>query len=137
VVTARIADKAITTAKGSPSFVDSTLIADLAVATGKIADKAITTAKGSPSFVDSSLIADASVTEAKAAFLVQSGSVAPPGYFVYPAALTSLSGWPVACPMTSAAGYSEVAVTAATTGSCYVEGGSPGIYAAVMVYGQK
>jgi len=73
----------------------------------------------------------------RAGEITQSGSVAPAGYFVYPTSLSSLLGWPVACPMTAVSGYSEVAVTAANTGSCYVEGGSPGIYAAVIVHGVK
>ena len=87
--------------------------------------------------IGSEHIADGAVTEARAAFLIQSGSVAPAGYFVYPTALSSLTGWPVACPITTVSGYADVGVTAANAGSCYVEGGSPGIYAGVMVYGVK
>ncbi|RKY54327.1 MAG: hypothetical protein DRP92_01355 [Candidatus Neomarinimicrobiota bacterium] len=127
IIDDKIQDEAIKSSHIAPDTVVAADIADDAIGSREIADGAVITAR----------IADNAVTEAKTAFLVQSGSVAPPGYFVYPTTLSSLTGWPVACPVTSVSGYADVAVTAANTGSCYVEGGSPGIYAAIMVYGLK
>lgn len=129
--------------------VTSERVKDATIQTVDLKDAAVTSAKIDADAVGSQHLADNAIAYAaqvkdsvlgttKTNFLVQSGSVAPAGYFTYGTALSTLLGWPVASPKTlNPAGYSQVSVTRATTGSCYVEGGSPGIYAAVIVWGLK
>ena len=151
VTSERVKDAAIQTVDLKDAAVTSAKIDADAVGSQHLADNAIAYAAqvkgdtiGSQHLADNAIAYAAQVKDSvlgttKTNFLVQSGSVATGNYFTYPQSLSTLLGWPVVAPKGAANpdGYSQPAAVRADTGSCYVDGGSPGIYAAVIVWGLK
>jgi len=141
VATVDLADLSVTSAKIADDTVGSEHLLDNAIAyPAQIkADTIGSQHLGDNAIAYAAQVKDSVLGTTKTNFLVQSGSVATGNYFTYPQSLSTLLGWPVVAPKGAANpdGYSQPAAVRADTGSCYVEGGSPGIYTSIIVWGLK
>ena len=136
-----MADRFLLTRHGSPGFITTPLVVDLAIATAKLADLGVTTAKLADLGVATAKIADLAVATAKVAdravtavkqdWLTQVGSKASGAYWVYPVAYAAAPIGAGFAPAVSHGAY-PLYISRLVAGSC-VPVGSPGAYLYVSV----